>query len=251
MINPVLRAKVNHIGRVAPQVGWSMANHVHDSFHELILVLRGTLETHIRGERLQARSSDVLYYPQGLIHAEQGVGDTPLETLFLAWRWNSAESNPSDSWPLMVKDRGSRIHMLMRWMRELYPPTNEGAPRQLDLLLNALLYEYAQLSQPSEHSMAAQVKSYIQLHLAELITLEQLAAEAGLSKYYFSREFKRATGMTPMAFLRQERVEATRSLLLSTPWTLQAIARQVGFADEYQLSRVFRRVTGVPPSHLR
>jgi AraC-like DNA-binding protein len=251
MSSPLLRAKLNHISRVAPQVGWSIGQHVHNAFHELILVLRGTLETHIRGERLQAQNSDVLYYPQGIPHAEQAVGDKPLETLFLAWRWNDSQASPSSAWPLLVKDRSSRIHMLMRWMRELYPPGNEASSRQLDLLLDALLYEFEQLARPAEQTMAAQVKTYIQLHLSEPLTLEQLAAEAGLSKYYFIREFKRATGLTPMAFLRQERVEAARALLLSTPSTLQAIACQVGFADEYQLSRVFRRQTGVPPSHIR
>jgi transcriptional regulator GlxA family with amidase domain len=46
-------------------------------------------------------------------------------------------------------------------------------------------------------------------------------------------------------------VEAARSLILSTPWTLQRIAEQVGFADETQLSRVFRRLIGVPPGQLR
>jgi AraC-like DNA-binding protein len=247
----MLRASLNHFGHVPPKVGWGMAEHCHAAFHELILVLRGTLETDIRGHRYQGQCGDVLYYPQGTAHAEQAVGSEPLETLFLAWRWNDRPASASASWPLIVRDRSSRVLMLMRWMRELYPPLDPEASRQLDLLLDILLYEFERLAQSPERSLAAQVKVYIQQHLADLVTLEQLAAQAGLSKYHFSREFKRATGQTPMTFLRQERVEAARSLLLSTPWTLQAIARQVGFADEYHLSRVFRRVTGVPPSHFR
>jgi AraC-like DNA-binding protein len=99
--------------------------------------------------------------------------------------------------------------------------------------------------------MVAQVKSFVQHHMCDPLQLDDLAEVVGLSKYHFSREFKRASGMTPMAFLRQVRVEAARSLLLSTSWTLRAIADQVGFRDEFHLSRVFRRVTGMPPSRLR
>ena len=88
-------------------------------------------------------------------------------------------------------------------------------------------------------------------HLSEPIDLDQLAGEVGLSKFHFSREFKRLTGQSPMTALRAERVAAARSLLLSTPWKLQLIANQAGFADEYQLSRVFKRVTGISPGKVR
>ncbi|MCD4753674.1 MAG: AraC family transcriptional regulator [Anaerolineaceae bacterium] len=246
-----LRTTLNHLGRVAPQTGWGMVEHVHADFHEFILVLRGDITTTICGETLRGQRGDVLFYPAGEPHAEKAAGKEPLETLFLGWQWIGSKGDISNSWPLQVNDRNGRIRMVMEWMREHYPPEKPGDARNLDLLIETLVFEYDHLAQSSEQAMIRQIKTFIQHRLSEPISLDDLASEVRLSKYHFSREFKRLTGTTPMAFLRQERVAATRSLLLSTPWTLKAISQQVGFADEYQLSRIFRRLTGKPPSHLR
>jgi AraC-like DNA-binding protein len=226
-----------------------MSRHRHDDFHELIVVVSGVLEVMIEGQQLMGRRGDVLYYPLGTWHAERAVGTRPLETLFLAWQWHASE--PGGALPLHATDRSGRVQRLVYWMQELFPPTRSDESHMLDVLLDGVLFEVQQLSRTREQHMVAQVKAFVQHHLAEPLRLEDLAAEVGLSKYYFCREYKKATGTTPMAFVRQVRVEMTRSLLLSTSWTLRAIAQQVGFSDEFQLSRVFRRVTGLSPSEVR
>jgi AraC-like DNA-binding protein len=273
-----LYAIPNHIGHIPPQKQWGMKEHVHPDFHELILVLHGELETRIRGEVLHGQRGDLLLYPAREAHAEQAVGDEPLETLFAGWQGPLPEPSrgplpeqgrgalpeqgrgalpDSPGLPLLVHDRHGRARMLLEWLRQLSPlgAAVESRPaeffRPAAVLMEALLYEYRQLAQPPEQHLVALVKAHIQHHLAEPLTLDDLAAAAGFSRYHFSREFKRLAGVSPMAYLQQERVAAARSLLLSTPWTLPKIAEQVGFADETQLSRVFRRLMGVPPGQLR
>jgi AraC-like DNA-binding protein len=226
-----------------------MARHSHPEFNELIVVMNGALQVSIRGQRLLGQRGDILTYPCGVWHTERAVGSEPLETLFVAWQWR--EPALSTDWPLHTTDRDGRVQGLVRWMQELFPPTRDGERHMLNVLLDGLLFEVGRLSQSREQQMVAAVKAFVQNHMADPLRLEDLADAVGLSKYHFSREFKKATGVTPMAFLRQVRVEAARSLLLSTSWTLRAIADQVGFRDEFQLSRVFRRVTGAPPSGLR
>jgi len=250
--HPLLSAYLEHIGRVAPQIGWGMAAHAHFGFHELILVRHGTLEARLCRQRLTAQRGDVLFYPLGEIHTEQAIGSEPLETIFLAWYWQHPEQDQLTArLPLLVNDRNGRITMLMHWLRERYPSRQPDQDTGLNVLLAALLYEFAHLGQPPGQDLVGKVKAYVQHHLAESISLDNLAAEAGLSKYHFSREFKRLSGEAPMSYVRQARVEAARSLLLSTPWTLREIAAQVGLADEFTLSRIFRRVTGTAPSRLR
>ena len=212
--HPRLRAALNHFGRVPPQLDWQMARHVHHEFHELIVVMSGTLEVTIRGQHLRGQRGDILTYPRGVWHAERSVGPDPLETLFVAWQWR--ESSAATDWPLHTTDRDGRVQGLVRWMQELSPPTRLRERHMLGVLLDALLFEVAQLSQSREQRIVAQAKAFVQNHMTETMKLDDLADAVGLSKYHFSRAFKEATGVTPMAFVRQVRVDATRSLLLST-----------------------------------
>jgi AraC-like DNA-binding protein len=201
------------------------------------------------GETRRALRGDLLHYPAGVWHTERAVGDAPLETFFLAWAWRDAGAAPA--LPVHATDRSGRVQRLIYWMHELAPPMRPDATHMLHVLLDALLFEVEQLGRTREQAMVAQVKVYVQNHIADSVCLDDLAAEVGLSKSHFARTFKAAAGTTPMRFVRQVRVEAARSLLLSTSWTLRAIAHHVGFSDEFQLSRVFRRVTGIPPSEVR
>ena len=247
--NTSLRAGLTHFGHILPQMKWQMGRHIHHEFNELIMVVSGTLEVRIQGQRILGQPGDLLIYPQHVWHTEKAVGEDPLETLFLAWQWKGA--NGEMPWPLHVTDRSGRSRRLIYWMHELFPPTRPGERHMLDVLLDALLFEVDQLIQSREQQIVARTKAYVQHHMAKAFTLDDLAEAVGLSKYHFCREFKKATRVTPMAFVRQVRVEAARSLLLSTSLTLKVIAEQVGFSDEFQLSRVFRRVTGLAPSQVR
>jgi AraC family transcriptional regulator len=87
--------------------------------------------------------------------------------------------------------------------------------------------------------------------LARRINLDDLARSAGLSRFHFVRAFRAASCTTPARWLRHQRLQVARTLLLTTDQPLRSIAPQVGFADESQLSRVFRREAGGAPSRLR
>ncbi|AKF04411.1 helix-turn-helix transcriptional regulator [Sandaracinus amylolyticus] len=80
------------------------------------------------------------------------------------------------------------------------------------------------------------------------IGLEELAKLAGVSRFHFTRQFKRATGETPMAYVRRLRVERAKELLLATDMSLADVAAHVGFADQSHFTRVFRSVVGTTPA---
>jgi AraC family transcriptional regulator len=96
------------------------------------------------------------------------------------------------------------------------------------------------------------VVAYIEDHLDANLTLEDLAAVAHLSPYHFARQFRTATGLPPHQFVIARRVERARQFLQGDgDLPLAQVASRVGFSDQSQLSRHFKRLVGVTPGRFR
>ena len=89
-------------------------------------------------------------------------------------------------------------------------------------------------------------RAYLHDALADKITLDDLAAHAALDKYHLVRAFRAEVGLPPYEYLTHLRV-ARASALLRRGVRVAEVAQAVGFCDESQLHRHFRRIVGVAP----
>jgi AraC family transcriptional regulator len=82
--------------------------------------------------------------------------------------------------------------------------------------------------------------------------LEQMAAAACLSAYYFARQFQWATGLPPNQHVLARRVERAQQLLQrNRDRFLAELAARAGFSDQSQLTRHFKHLVGVMPGQFR
>ncbi|WP_432378294.1 helix-turn-helix domain-containing protein [Duganella sp. P38] len=93
-------------------------------------------------------------------------------------------------------------------------------------------------------------KEYMEAHLAQNITLAEMAALCKLSVSWFGRAFKATTGVSPYQWLSARRIERAKRLLMADTKIVE-IALQCGFADQSHLSREFRRAVGASPAAWR
>lgn len=87
--------------------------------------------------------------------------------------------------------------------------------------------------------------------LAEPWTLDALAGEVHLSRSQLVRAFDATTGMSPMAYLRQMRVERMARLLASTDLSVAEAARSVGWRNQFHASQCFHVAYGISPTEYR
>jgi len=95
------------------------------------------------------------------------------------------------------------------------------------------------------------VAEYIHAHLADAITLDNLASTVSLSPFHFARSFRATTGMTPHAFVTEHRLMVALDRLLRGDASVTGIALSVGFSNISHFRRLFRRRYGLTPAGLR
>jgi len=86
---------------------------------------------------------------------------------------------------------------------------------------------------------------------AHAITVEDMARAAGLSRAHFSREFRRAFGESPHAYLLSRRLERAASLLRHTDWSVLEICLEVGLRSVGSFTTSFKRAYGMTPTAYR
>ncbi|MDQ8731678.1 AraC family transcriptional regulator [Bradyrhizobium daqingense] len=95
------------------------------------------------------------------------------------------------------------------------------------------------------------VMQYVDENLGAKITLEQLAAVAGLSRMHFAAQFRAAVGMRPHEYLLKCRIERAQELLKQGDVSLVDTALTVGFQTQAHFTTVFKRFVGDTPYQWR
>jgi len=100
----------------------------------------------------------------------------------------------------------------------------------------------------SRLSQIQRAVKWIRAHLAEPLPVETLAGIASMSVSSFHRHFKAATGLSPLAFHKQVRLQEARLRLLASPGAVANVAFDVGYESASQFSREYARQFGVSPA---
>lgn len=94
-------------------------------------------------------------------------------------------------------------------------------------------------------------KEYIYSHIKERITIEDLADEFGVSASYLSRLFKKETGISVSAYIRQQKIDIAKNLLQFSDYSIIDIANRLSFSSQSHFIQQFRENVGMTPKKYR
>ncbi|MFC6688536.1 helix-turn-helix domain-containing protein [Jhaorihella thermophila] len=92
----------------------------------------------------------------------------------------------------------------------------------------------------------ARIIDYVSAHLHEPVTIDDMAAQVGMSRAVFHRRFKEATSMSPIQFVKSMRLNRA-AMRISEGRTISEAAWEAGYASPSQFSREFKRMYGQSP----
>lgn len=119
-----------------------------------------------------------------------------------------------------------------------------------ETLLNAQ-QQLTEIRRQENCSTSASARKYIEQHLKEPLTLEDVANACFLSKSHFCKIFKEETGKTFKTYLNEVRIERAKSLLRHSSLKNYSIAKEVGIEDASYFNELFKKTTGLTPNEFR
>ncbi|MGI4734248.1 MAG: AraC family transcriptional regulator [Janthinobacterium lividum] len=231
--------------------------HFHDTYC-ISLQEQGSELIAFAQQVLQVRPGMVLVINPGEAHSNYNPAQVtwqyrslyvPLALLQAVAGWGTTRPH----FPAKLLDDPPLFQLLLRAHHQLevegFSPQNQTL---LEQGLATLVRRYAQparrVEAPPVLTRLPHVLALVHAQLPHKLSIAGLAAEAGLSRFHFMRTFAQATGLTPMAYVTQQRIAVAKRLLQAGATPVVA-ALEAGFFDQSHFARYFKKFVGTTPGN--
>jgi AraC-like DNA-binding protein len=227
----------------------------------LIFVNEGQGWYRTNNQKYSLESNEVLLIPPGHAHAYGADSARPWSIFWFHFEGEGIEQllewitpkDGLDSMPCRSPDS------LRRQFHSILSAVERGYHEHTLLELSRVLIHTLTLLHRNPHrrpreQQAERIESamnQIREDIGQPQSLQHYAEASGLSVSQFSYLFKQHTGLSPMSYQSEVRMQRACELLDTTEDSIKSIARQLGYEDPLYFSRAFRKCTGLSPSQYR
>ena len=254
-------AKLLNIASAKYGGDWHSVPHTHNHV-ELFYIIGGKGQFLINDQLYPVNTNHLVIINPNVIHTEVSLNAQPLEYIVLGVDGIELSISNTSNGQFCILDHFESLDMasclrnILREMEMKQPGYEDVCQAFMEILIIRLMRSTG-LSLPSETSavstnrQCAAVRRYIDLHFKEALTLEQLAEEGHMNKFYLSHAFKREYGVSPINYMISRRIEESKYLLAETDLSMSQIAQLLGFSSLSYFSQVFHRTQSISPKEYR
>ena len=240
---------------------WHSLPHTHNHL-ELFYILGGNGQFLIQDRLYPVNANNLVIINPNVTHTEVSLNAQPLEYIVLGIKGIELATGDSTAGPFSILDHFESVEIsgclrnILREMEQKNTGYEDVCQAYMEILIIRLMRNTA-LAIPTEpqalspNRQCAAVRRYIDLHFKEALTLEQLAEECHMNKFYLSHAFKREYGISPINYMISRRIEESKYLLAETDLSMSQIAQMLGFSSPSYFSQVFHRTQSLSPKEYR
>lgn len=220
------------------------------AFHQLVLPVTGGLQMEIGHRRGDVSSNTLAVVHAGETHAFAADGDNRFVVLDLPVQPLSDELLPDPGFVPFDAGVAHYIACLDHQLKQ--SATSPALQQQMQTLLLQLIQTTTQSAAPGRNQQRVmKIQQWLQSHFHQTVSLAFLADQVNWSSGQLSRQFKALTGVSPLAYQLELRMNHAAFLLESSAFSIQQVAERVGYQDLSAFSHRFRAHFGCSPSGYR
>ena len=244
------------------------AMHAHANELEIVLINSGQGVYSIDGKRRAVKEGGIIIYNSNVVHEETfgidgqinsyccGISNLHLTGL----RPNALIADdipPVFASGVQYQNIATLLELIFTQLANRVPRASETC-HYLMLSLISILLDLTQSYVEREdrtglknNILGRRIKSYIDEHYTEDLTLDSIAKAIHVSVYYMSHTFKEETGYSPLQYVSRRRIGEAQSLLVQTDYSATRIGAMVGFGNPSYFNAIFTKNVGMPPLRYR
>lgn len=240
-----------------PNPGWRIADFVNSRSHILAYAVSGRAFYRIAGVAHSIRTGALIFMPKGVDHTAASDPGDPWHFMSVAFDLSGGADDlaaltelPAVSYDVPQDLSGIFHGMYASWSARS-PGFQLNIRGQTSIVLNQIIHEHLlpELRRPHTRRIS-EITAMLRENFAHTYSVDELADGCGLSPSHFRLTFKEVTGMTATAYQQHVKITKAIEFLTSGEFNVTETARLSGFRDVYYFSRLFKKVTGTPPSAL-
>ncbi|MBT2496688.1 helix-turn-helix transcriptional regulator [Microbacterium sp. ISL-59] len=252
-------ADIAYVRERPPDPEWRIRHFTNNRSHILAFAVAGTAHYELAGQHRTVTSGDLLFMPAGTPHTAASDPDDPWHFRSVAFGAGGvgaiALDKQLESLPFVTSGTASVVPSLFAEMSQLWgeqsPGYIIGIRSRVTEVMHALIREHSVPLLREPHARRIhEITRVILENYASTYSVDELAAMAGLSASHFRLVFKKVTGLSPIAYQQRIKITKATEFLTSGEFNVTESAVRAGFTNVYYFSRLYKKVTGKPPSAL-
>ena len=254
VMRPYIKAEKNHTDRPDPTV---FRHHTHEEY-EILCFIAGDAEYVVEGNVYRLKPNDVIITKRAEAHALRIHTIIPYTRYVIDFNADALLGTYADSLPAVLDSkplgRFNRISpndltQQEQWLsyidRIVFAATTEEQQLYLTVLMAELCHNLGRRSSEHEHD-TNQLIDYINHHLLEVRSLDELCQTFHISKTHLNRKFKAMTGSTAWDYIVTKRLITAKDLL-SQGEKPNDVSERCGYEDYSAFYRAYKQHFGVSP----